>query len=90
MPIDTENETAYLTGILNSPTVSGAISVYAAQLSLGTSVVEYSNIPAFDASDPRYERLAQLTQEITCQGGTPEKAQVREIAELVAQILGLE
>jgi hypothetical protein len=90
VPIDTEDEAAYLTGILNSPIVSGAISAYAAQLSLGTSVVEYLNIPTFDVTDSRHLRLAQLTQEITHQDGMPEKAQVQEIAALVTKILGLQ
>jgi hypothetical protein len=59
VPCASEAEARYLAGILNAPTVAGAISAYAAQLSLGASVVEYLAIPRFDAADPRHRETAE-------------------------------
>jgi SAM-dependent methyltransferase len=53
VPCDSEPEARYLANVLNAPTVAGAISAYASQLSLGTSVVEYLAIPRYDAAQHR-------------------------------------
>jgi hypothetical protein len=87
VPIDTEDEAAYLTAFLNSPMISGAISAYAAQLSLGTSVVEYLNIPAFTPSDPWHQQLAELAKAIASRGGTPTDVQGKEMDRLVAEMI---
>lgn len=89
IPVETEDEAAYLTAFLNAPMIVRAISAYAAQLSLGTSVVEYLNIPAFDAADPFHLQLARLAQTITTQGGQASAQQLDEIDRLVGQVLGL-
>ena len=52
-PVDTVEEAQFLTGILNAPTITNAIVAYAAQLSLGISVIEYLKIPALDLNNPR-------------------------------------
>ena len=57
VPCDSEAEARYLTGVLNAPTITGAIDAYAAQLSLGASVVEYLAIPRFDAADARHQEI---------------------------------
>jgi hypothetical protein len=59
VPCESEAEGRYLAGVLNAPTVAGAINAYAAQLSLGASVVEYLAIPRFDAADPRHREIAR-------------------------------
>jgi hypothetical protein len=59
VPCESEAEGRYLAGVLSAPTVAGAITAYAAQLSLGTSVVEYLAIPRFDAADPRHREIAE-------------------------------
>lgn len=41
VPMQSEDEAAYLTAFLNSRMVSDAISAYASALSLGTSVTDY-------------------------------------------------
>lgn len=89
VPVDSEDEAAYLTAFLNSPTIAGAVSAYAAQLSLGTSVVEYLNVPAFSGSDPLHMRLAALARAITDRRGEARDHEVKEIDRLVAQMLGL-
>ncbi len=60
IPVETEAEAAYLTGFLNSPIVSGAVSAYASQLSLGVSVADYINIPAFDESNDVMQDISEL------------------------------
>lgn len=69
VPVDTLEEAQYLTGILNAPSISSAISAYAAQLSLGTSVIEYLKIPSFDAQDAAHRQIVELCAEITGNGG---------------------
>jgi hypothetical protein len=59
VPCESAEEAHYLTGVLNAPTVAGAISAYASQLSLGASVGEYLAIPRFDAADLRHREIAQ-------------------------------
>jgi hypothetical protein len=59
VPCDSAAEAHYLTNVLNAPTVAGAISAYAAQLSLGASVVEYLAIPRYDAADERHRTVAE-------------------------------
>ncbi len=59
VPCDSEAEGHYLANILSAPTVTDAISAYAAQLSLGTSVVEYLAIPRFDAANPRHREITE-------------------------------
>lgn len=60
VPCDTEAEAAYLTAFLNAPVVSEAVGAYASKLSLGTSVVEYLNIPRFDPADEGHSAIAAL------------------------------
>jgi hypothetical protein len=59
VPCDSEDEARYLTAVLNAPTVAGAISAYAAQLSLGASVVEYLAIPRYDPADAGHREIAE-------------------------------
>ncbi|HFD39252.1 MAG TPA: hypothetical protein ENJ31_05320 [Anaerolineae bacterium] len=89
VPVEAEEEAAYLTAFLNAPIIARAISAYAAQLSLGTSVVEYPKIPPFDAADRRHRRLAQLAQEIVHSGQPPTEDQLTELDRLVQAMLGL-
>jgi Putative RNA methylase family UPF0020 len=60
VPLDTEPEAAYLTGLLNAPLVATAVTAYAAALSLGVSVVEYLRIPRYDEGSPDHARLSGL------------------------------
>jgi len=65
VPVNSLDEARYLTALLNAPTVAKAISAYAAQLSLGTSVIEYLRIPRFDEREPAHLRLAELAERMT-------------------------
>lgn len=71
IPVQSEDEAAFLTGFLNAPVISKAVAAYAAQLSLGASVAEYLNIPNYDSSDRRMLELSQLAMQITARGGNP-------------------
>ncbi|MEI6558083.1 MAG: N-6 DNA methylase [Rhodospirillaceae bacterium] len=69
VPVSTEDEAAYLTGLLNAPLVSEAVTSYAAALGLGTGVIETLRIPRFDAARPQHRELSALAQAITARGG---------------------
>jgi hypothetical protein len=86
VPVATEQEAAYLTAILNSPTVSHAVSAYAAQLSLGVSVVEYLSIPAFDKRNQSHVRLANLSATITSRGGELSRDELEELGSLALSL----
>jgi len=86
VPVKNEQEAAYLTAVLNAPTVSQAISSYAAQLSLGVSVVEYLKLPAYDRLNSTHALLSELAQAITSRGG---EHTLRELQELDALALKL-
>lgn len=60
VPLEDEQEAAYLCAVLNAPAVARAIDAYAAQLSLGVSVVERLRIPRFDRSQQHHVRIAAL------------------------------
>lgn len=61
VPVETQAEAAYLTGFLNAPVVSEAVSAYASQLSLGVSVAEYLNIPRFDEGNAEMKAISERT-----------------------------
>ena len=69
VPVSTEDEAAYLTGLLNAEIVSDAVTSYAATLGLGAGVVESLRLPAFDAAEPRHRELSALARAITRRGG---------------------
>ena len=81
VPVDTIEKAQFLTGILNAPTISDAIVAYAAELSLGTSVMEYLNIPRLDLNNGDHRTIVELSATITERGGPPTD---RELAELDA------
>jgi hypothetical protein len=60
VPVSTPREAHYLSGILNAPEVARAVSSYAAQLSLGVSVIESLRIPAFEPGATLHEAVAEL------------------------------
>ncbi|HEU0086740.1 MAG TPA: hypothetical protein VFQ77_03680 [Pseudonocardiaceae bacterium] len=89
VPCETEDEAAYLTGLLNAPLIAEAVAAYAAQLSLGASVVEYLLIPRFDASVPAHSGLASLAKEITESGGKPSGVHLVDLGQLAATVLDI-
>jgi hypothetical protein len=87
VPVDTLNEARYLTGILNARTVASAIAAYAAQLSLGVSVIENLKLPAFDQNNERHRELADLAGAITERRGPPAIEELRQLDELAYSIV---
>jgi hypothetical protein len=87
VPVETLAEARYLTGILNAPTISSAIAAYAAQLSLGVSVVENLKIPEFNAEDDSHRALARIAGEITERGGDTVKAELDELDQLALEVV---
>ena len=89
IPVETEAEAAYLTGFLNAPTISKAVSAYAAQLSLGVSVAEYLRIPLFDISDRHISAIATITKTIVDSGGTTTSSHLPDLDRHVHALLGI-
>jgi hypothetical protein len=88
VPVESEEEAAYLTGLLNAPIVTHAINAYAAQLSLGVSVVEYLDIPPFDRNVLVHQRMAGLAQQITHAGRAATVDELNELNALVGELFG--
>lgn len=63
VPMQSENEAAYLTAFLNSHIVASAINAYSSALSLGTSVTDYLNIPRFDEGNEIMMTMAQMAKQ---------------------------
>lgn len=79
IPVESEAEAAYLTGFLNAPTITKAVSAYAAQLSLGASVAEYLNIPKFDEANVQMAAIGSLARDITNRAGNTQPTDLEQL-----------
>lgn len=59
IPIETEEEAAFVTGFLGSRTVSRSIASYGATLSFGVSVSDYIHIPTYDNQNDLMKEIAR-------------------------------
>ena len=75
VPLDSEQEAAYLTVVLNSDLVRSVVNGYMSGLSLGTSVTDYLNIPRFDPSSRDMVELANLGMMVTHGQLSPEASE---------------
>jgi hypothetical protein len=89
VPCASREEAAYLTGFLNAPLVAGAVSAYAAQLSLGASVVEYLLIPSFDGSLHGHGQLAEIAASITESSADASHDELEELDRIVCDLMGI-
>jgi len=87
VPVQTLDDARYLTGILNAPTIASAIAAYAAQLSLGVSVIENLKLPAFDPDDEQHRALAELAGAITERRGQATEGELRRLDELAYSVV---
>jgi hypothetical protein len=81
VPVTTLKEARYLTGILNAPAITDAIAGYAAQLSLGTSVIENLTIPQFDRNDHRHTEIARIAGDLTDRSSAPTPSELSRLDE---------
>lgn len=87
VPMNSEDEAAFLTAFLNARIVSEAVSAYSSSLSLGSSVTEYLNIPQFDEKNAVMVAMAKMAKEF--KRGKPISADDEELLnEMVQSILG--
>ena len=63
IPVADEAEAAFLTGLLNAPTVATAVTAGAAALSLGGEVIDRLRLPRFDDKMTCHRELAALARE---------------------------
>jgi hypothetical protein len=82
VPCRSLKEAAFLAALLNAPIVSEAISAYAAQLSLGVSVVEYLALPQFSQKNSTHRSLVSAALRLTKQAGVPSAADWSELDSL--------
>lgn len=62
VPLDSEDEAAYLTAFLNSRIASHAINAYSSALSLGISVTDYLAIPPYDEKNSTMTEMADMAK----------------------------
>lgn len=86
IPLDTEEEAAYLTAFLNSQTVANAINAYSSALSLGTSVADYLQIPKFDIDNRLMVDLANMAMRFR-NGTIPSAEDDEHLDKLVMQLV---
>ena len=86
VPLWDEDEAAYLTGILNAPSIAEAISSYSPRLSLGTNVVEHLAIPKYNPAKIDHFSLAGFSKHITYHGNGPTKADLEWVDQQVRKI----
>ncbi len=89
IPVATQAEAAYLTGLLNAPTISAAVSAYASQLSLGASVAEYLHLPKYDNANGIHAHVETLATKITQRGGGPTETELSELDTSVRSLLSI-
>ena len=87
IPVDTEDEAAYLTGFLNAPTVSSAVSAYGSQLSLGASVAEYIRIPLYCETDHQMSAISELARSIIVNHGHARPGEIETLDNQVRALL---
>ena len=88
IPFDEEKHAAFVVGLLNAPIVSDAISAYASQLSLGVSVAEYVDIPAYDPTETDHQHVARIALEATKRGDATGE-ELEELDQLARHIFGV-
>jgi hypothetical protein len=89
IPVESESEATYLTGFLNAPTISNAVSAYAAQLSLGASVAEYLNIPKYDEANEKMIAIGSIAQYLTKFAGNASKEDLKKLDAHVRELLNI-
>ena len=87
VPVESLFEAQLLTGILNAPSIASAVSAYAAQLSLGTSVTKYLRLPPSNRGDSRQCQITELVQEEVDSGGQPTTSRLQELDDLTLGLL---
>ena len=88
VPLQSEEEAAYLTAFLNSRMVTSAINAYSSALSLGTSVTDYLNIPQFDNKNKIMVEMSQMAKRFKC-GGIPSLEDEDKLDSWVSLLIGI-
>lgn len=82
VPVEALEQAQFLTGILNAPTIAKAVVAYAAQLSLGTSVIDYLKIPAFTIGNRTHREIAEMAAILTDRGSLPTDQELQALDEI--------
>lgn len=87
IPVETEEEAAFITGFLGSRPVSRAVASYGATLSFGVSVSEYIHIPTYDHRVESMREIAQEVMAVSTGGGEVTDEIMERINERVIRII---
>lgn len=87
VPLQTEDEAAYLTAFLNSRVVADAINAYSSALSLGTSVTDYLDIPSFDEKNETMTSMAAMAKRFNMMRTSPTPTEENELDQFVKTLL---
>ena len=87
VPVDTLEEAQFLTGVLNAPTVANAVGAYAAQLSLGTSVIEYLRIPGFDSGNLAHKEIVEIASNLSGRRVSPTQEELKVLDEICIEVI---
>ena len=86
VPLESEDEAAYLTAFLNAGITARAINAYSSSLSLGTSVTDYLHIPRFDKSNSLMTEMADMSKGFH-NGAIPAESDEERLNDLVRALI---
>lgn len=86
VPLDSEDEAAYLTAFLNSRIASHAINAYSSALSLGISVTDYLAIPPYDEKNSTMTEMADMAKSFQ-RGASPTEKDEDRLDGLVKSLI---
>ncbi len=89
VPLQTEQEAAYLAGVLNAPVVAQAIAAYLPALSAGTNVVEHLAVPPYNHRNADHVTISQLAMRITRRGDGPNEAEMKRLDRIARRTFGV-
>lgn len=87
VPLQTEEEAAYLTAFLNSQVVADAINAYSSALSLGTSIVDYLDIPSFDTGNETMVAMSNMAKRFNATRTPPTLEEEEMLNQFVKSLL---
>ncbi len=87
IPVETEDEAAFVTGFLGSRAVSRSVASYGATLSFGVSVSDYIHIPTYDHRVELMRRIAEEVMAVSTGGAEVTEDMMNRINECVVRLI---
>ncbi|WDM64077.1 N-6 DNA methylase [Stenotrophomonas forensis] len=87
IPVETEDEAAFVTGFLGSRAVSRSVASYGATLSFGVSVSDYIHIPTYDQRVELMRRIAEEVMAVSSGGAEVTEDMMNRIDDYVVKLI---